>query len=402
MRDRTAVDTIKGYFYQFDYSIYKIMNLDEDEGITVEGIEDVDVHTATEEAAVQCKYYSKSEYNHSVIAKPIRLMLSHYKEVKDGIKPSIKYYLYGIFKSGTDKLVLPIDNTFLKEHFLTYTQAKKVYKHHINLGLSDVDLNDFLNKLTININGKNYDEQVKEVIYLLRKNFYCSEFEAENFYYNNALKVIKDISTKSNISERFITKKEFVKSIDKSQVLFNEWFIKYKGKKQFFASIRNEYFAMLNVLPFERFFLIEIDKYNYKRSVLKELIFIISKKWTRLSKREPNPFCPYVYVHNISPNELCKIKLDLYNEKFKFVDGFVYNGASFSAEAITQEANCHNNIKIKIIDNLDYLRCVLNYTTKTKEVYQFYIKNQYFDVKNDSIKDIKIQIESLNDIKEII
>jgi len=70
MMDRSATDTIKGYFYQFDYSIEQLLSLSNDtDEITVEGIEDIDIESSTESTAVQCKYYSKSEYNHSVISK---------------------------------------------------------------------------------------------------------------------------------------------------------------------------------------------------------------------------------------------------------------------------------------------------------------------------------------------
>ena len=96
MTDRAAVDTIRGYLYQFDHSILQLLNLaNNSDTITVEGIEDIDISSATEETAIQCKYYSKSEYNHSVIAEPIRLMLTHFSEYKKGNVQKIKYILRG-------------------------------------------------------------------------------------------------------------------------------------------------------------------------------------------------------------------------------------------------------------------------------------------------------------------
>ena len=78
-RSRAAVDTIKGYYYQFDYFILQLISLvNETDTVTIEGIEDVDVFEEKEIVAVQCKYYEKTEYNHSIIAKPIRLMLKDY------------------------------------------------------------------------------------------------------------------------------------------------------------------------------------------------------------------------------------------------------------------------------------------------------------------------------------
>lgn len=182
--DRTAVDTIRGYFYQFDYSIEALLELKNDtDTIVVEGIEDIDISTPTEDTAIQCKYYSKTEYNHSVIAQPIRLMLSHYKEVKDGTVPRIKYIIYGFFKSGQRKLNLPINLTFLKNSFLTYTKEKVQHCHYSELGLNDEDLTEFLSLLSININAKDYNDQLKNILALLKKEFNCSDFEAENFFY---------------------------------------------------------------------------------------------------------------------------------------------------------------------------------------------------------------------------
>lgn len=72
MNDRSAVDTIAGYFYQFDHSILSLMTLvDELDTVALECIEDIDVYTATDTTAIQCKFYAQTEYNHSVI-KPAR------------------------------------------------------------------------------------------------------------------------------------------------------------------------------------------------------------------------------------------------------------------------------------------------------------------------------------------
>ena len=72
MAERTAIDTIRGYFYQFDYSIISLLNLSQDtDSIVVEGVEDVDITTATETTAIQysdnavvinsfSKYYSST------------------------------------------------------------------------------------------------------------------------------------------------------------------------------------------------------------------------------------------------------------------------------------------------------------------------------------------------------
>lgn len=403
MTDRTAVDTIKGYFYQFDYAIAELLGLSSDfDSIIVEGVEDVDLETATENTAVQCKYYAKTEYNHSVIAKPIRLMLDHYKEVTIGDKSRIYYRLYGYFNSGQEKITLPIDITFLKESFLTYTKDKIKYAHHINLNLSDQELDDFLSLLTINIVAMDYENQLKNIFNLLKKTFKCNSFEAENFYYNNALKVIKDIAVEAKVTDRRISKSDFINRINFKRILFNEWFMSFKGMEELFKELRNQYFTNLNSSSFERFFLIEIPDVNYLRSELKELIFTISKKWSKFSPREPNPFCPYLYLNNISPQELLDLKKELHLEDFLFIDGFDFEGADFNPKSISKSINSKNPIKIKIINKLENIDLSIKEITKTKEIFQFYINDPFFNVTYPHTNHVRIQFTKLNDIKKII
>lgn len=403
MRKREATDTIIGYFYQFDYSIKRILELQNlNDTIIIEGIEDVDINTTDEYLAIQCKYYEKTEYNHSIIAEPIRLMLSHFKEVKEGKKRSVHYYLYGHYKSGQQKLEQPITKDFLKKHFLTYTKEKIKRYHHLELKLTDDDLEEFLKKLSINIYAVKYEDQLEEIIDILQNQFKCTRFQAEHYYYNNALKFIKEIAVKKNSSERKISKREFIQGIDKKQYLFNEWFIALKGKKNYLNYLRKEYFSSLNISPFERFFLIEIDQRKYLRSELKELLFIISKKWSKLSNKTPKTFCPYVYLHNLPEEELIEIKTELYKEGFKINDGFVFAGATFSPKAICEPATPGNEIKLKIINNVNYIDLIIDEINNTKEIYQFYIFQPFYNLDNPGIKHIKFQIQEIKDIKEVI
>lgn len=70
MKDRSAVSTLKGYFYQFDFTILQLLKLERmTDKIMVEGIEDVDVSSADSKIAIQCKYYEGTEYNHSEISE---------------------------------------------------------------------------------------------------------------------------------------------------------------------------------------------------------------------------------------------------------------------------------------------------------------------------------------------
>ena len=403
MNSRSATDTIKGYFYQFDYSIKKILEChNPNDSITVEGIEDIDVKTATDETAIQCKYYAKTEYNHSVIGKPIRLMLSNFITEKNNGKTPIEYSLYGYYNSGHHKLVLPLTVNELKDNFLTYTENRVKQYHHINVGASDVDLGDFISHLKIDINAQEYDVQLKSIFDFLKSSFNCNDFEAEHFYYNNALNTIRKLAIENEVTKRVITKSEFLNKIDSKSVLFNKWFIEFKGLKKYFKELRAEYFTSLNSSSFDRFFLIEIDDTHYLRAYVKELIFLISKKWSKISQRESNPFCPFIYLHGIEETELIALKRELANEEFVFTDGYLFKGSDFNPKSILIRPDFNNGILIKFLNEKNHIDLVLAESRKTKEIYQFYF-NQPFYVNNaNALKHIKIQIKDLNHIKEII
>lgn len=403
-KDRSATDTILGYFYQFDRSILEILKLPSDnDSVVVEGIEDIDVRTATGETAVQCKYYEKTEYNHSIIAKPIRFMLSHYKQLMDSHCAPINYCVYGRYHSGQDKLVLPIDVGFLKKHFLTYVRKGVSRAHHVELGLSDTALKDFLVHLKVDVNARPYHSQLEDVASLLKTHFTCSDFEARHFYYNNALVTIKDLAIRQAVKSRTITKKAFITEINKKEPLFNLWYIQLKGREQYFKEIKKAYFTLpLNTSPNERFFLMEIPASRYALADLKTIMLCIQKKWSKLSQREGQSYCPYIYVHGLPSDALVTIKTALRDEGCCCVDGYDFLGATFCSKSILRQPTFGNGIKLKIISEIDCLKSVIIGTSKTTEVYQFHIGKPFFKMEDSHVRHIQIQVEDLRDIQGAI
>ena len=407
MTNRSAVDTIRGYFYQFDLSILSILELESlEDSVEIECIEDIDIRTATEVIATQCKYYAKTEYNHSVIKDAIKHMLSHFKESQLGRESDVLYSIKGHYASGQEKLDCGVDVNFLKEHFLTYSKgkgsSKVMHYHHTDLELSDADLGEFLKRLTIDIRAKEFNQQYSEILCAIKKNVSATQLSAEYFYYNNALAVIRELSIQSDSVNRTITKKEFLTRINTSTVLFNEWFIKKKGKAAHYKAIRKEYFTELNISPYERFFLVEVDPSSYIRSDLKALLFKLAKKWAKLSAREPSPFCPYIYVHGVSCDELIALKTELFLEEFKILDGHDFQGADFSYRSLVQKATHGNGIKLKVLNTLLNAEQTVRAISTTRCIYQFYINNSYFDYDEPAVRHVKIQVENLSDIQLII
>jgi hypothetical protein len=404
MTDRSAVDTIRGYFYQFDHSILRVLQLSNPgDSIAVECIEDVDIYTATEITAVQCKYYFGTEYNHSVIKPAVRYMLSHFKAIRDEGKQVVRYSLCGHFNAGQHKLTLPIDVAFLKQHFLTFSERKVERRHHDELGLRDADLAEFLSVLDVDINAASFENQFAQVIRELQTAYGCTPFTAEYFYYNNALALMRELSIQPLPANRAITKRAFLERSDTSSVLFNEWFVRKKGEKAHFAALRKEYFTGLNLSPFERFFLVEVDPITLVRSDLKDVLHLLSKKWSKTTKRDgKSSFCPYVYVHGLPADELVGLKKELATEGFGFIDGHDFHGADFNVKSIAKPATHDNGIKLKVLNSIVDLEATVGAVTKTREVYQFHLGKSYFEPANKAVKHVQIQLQKLTDIKAII
>jgi len=404
MTDRSAVDTIRGYFYQFDYSILRLLRLpDPGDSIDVECIEDVDIRTATERTAVQCKYYEGTDYNHSVIKPAVMYMLTHFKETRVDGKPVIRYCLRGHYRAGQHKLSLPIHVAFLKQHLLTYSEQKREHRHHEELSLSDPDLAVFLSVLDVDINAVSFETQFAQVIRELQTAYSCTPFTAEYFHYNNALAMMRELSTHPHQDKRTITKKAFLERSNTSSVLFNEWFVRKKGEKAHFSALRKTYFSSLNLSPFERFFLIEVDPGTLVRSDLKDVLHTLSKKWTKTTKRDGSfSFCPYVYVHGLPADELLALKKELATEEFGFIDGHDFCGADFNVKSIAKAATHDNGIKLKVLNSIADLKATVDAVKKTRHVYQFYLEKSYFDPANEAVTHVQIQLQQLKDIKAII
>ncbi len=230
MTTRAADATIKGYYYQFDTSILKLLELRTNaDSITIEGIEDIDINTATEATAIQCKYLSKPRFINSAVREPITLMLEHF--VNPATSNDYKYVLYAHFENEIPGNEPNIDLNKLKE-ILTYTENKIVKHYHTDNGITDAKLSAFITQFKL-IFGKEFNTQQQEVIQKLKAKFNCSEFEADTLYYNNALRIVIDKAIKKNVGQRILSKADFINGIDCSKKLFNEWFIRLRSKKEY-------------------------------------------------------------------------------------------------------------------------------------------------------------------------
>lgn len=334
MTIRSADATIKGYYYQFDTSILKILELTKDsDSITVEGIEDIDIRTATETTAVQCKYLSKPHFVNSAVRKPIVLMIDHFINPKT--PNDLKYILYSHFENETQGNEPLIDLDKLKE-ILTYTEQKTKKHYEIENGISDNKLIKFLSQFKL-VFGKEFKIQQAEVVQKLKALFSCSEFEADTLYYNNALRIIVDKSIEKDSIKRNIKKGNFIKTIDCSKKLFNEWFIKIRTKKAYLNLSANALKSTRALEPVKTKTIIlgkEILIADNKELPIHSFIDNLISKYYKLNYSMRNSK-PLMLVLDYSLLEINEIKKKLIDNEVIFNDG--YENLKFSPSIFNKE-----------------------------------------------------------------
>lgn len=397
VRSREAISTIKGYYYQFDYFILQLLQLQDDEdSVRIEGIEDVDIVSDDCTMAVQCKYFDGTPCSPTVIGKAVRPMIKHFAYNKE---LRLSYKLYGHYKSGEDSITMPLTVEYIKQKFCTYTESNKKHILHDELSLSDEDLKNFLERFDLQLYADSYESQIEKIIAELQTMLHCTEFDARYFYYINAVAFVKDVAVKKSASARTVTKSKFRAAIGKRHDLFDHWYVEYVGLEKYYKAARRQFFSQVNISPKSRFFLIECDN-SIGDIDIARLVMQISEKWSKLSLREQKPFCPYVYLHGINAHRLVAIKGILLENDFHVWDGHEYKGAEFSPSSITRPVNHYLGVKIKIINEMNQILDVLNMCTDAKEVFQFYLRKPFYTQSRYLHKEF--QIQTTNDVLKIV
>ena len=130
------------------------------------------------------------------------------------------------------------------------------------------------------------------------------------------------------------------------------------------------------------------------------IVMKISDNWSRLSQREQNPFCPFIFLHGLSPQRLVEVKNILLDNDFHIWDGYEFKDAVFSPTSLVRPVNRHIGVKAKMINRKSQISDVLNACTGAKELYQFYISKPYFSESKYILK--TFQLRSTEDILKII
>ena len=421
-KSRAAISTIKGYFYQFDKSILEILEQsNETDMVTIEGVEDIDIENSDERNFIQCKYYEKTDFDNSIIRKPIQLMFRHYLENRTDPKDkNFTYRLYGYYNKGHEKL-LELTTENLRTYFLDFSKYGVIdesgnsnYQIKNKKGevifeetVEDDDIEDFKNHLFIDIKADSYENQIEKIKSKIQNDLSDYSEEDIELIYFNALKIIKDLACEHNIEKRQISKKEFWDRIKTKNYYFERWMSELLEWKNYKKNIHKKYFPRVsNLSPAHRFFLLDCqgESVNNVKNVISE----ISRKYSRLIHQ----FSPYVYLYNtLNVDFVTELKEKLYEDGCFFKDGFPFKNSKFRFQEMLIKPDKFNGISVRILEHPINLSIVLQKLVEVERVDQLPINLYIFNKSNQLNLEIgnldnrdysKINIRQIIDILDII
>lgn len=308
---READYTIKGFLYQFNKTLIKLLDEPDTNTIIVEGIvEDIDVHTPSGLKVIQCKYHETiDKFRLSDITKPVLQMLSHFA---DNSNSSIEYILYAYFEgespgikplteediesilstnnkdyivSYIPKIIKPADPTIdqlVKKDKKTSDEKNEIVRYYRATQLAPcIDIGKFLQVFILEF-GKSFEQISIDVKNKLVNEGFSKE-DVDELFYPNAIQRIAELSIMHCEEDRKITKRKLLAYIKETKkTAITRWTrelqtydkLLKKRREQLHANlqknIRSRYFIIDpemiddfddNIITFLQEF---IEKYNFK------------------------------------------------------------------------------------------------------------------------------------------
>lgn len=415
---RQANSTIKGYLYQFNKSIFEILSAADDASITLEGIiEDIDIDSANSSTTVQCKYHEDKKYQISSVAEPILEMLCHYQKSVT-LNKDISYILYAYYKENEDG----VDKDAFVEHITTtnnkdillgyyhqiYTIPKadsNILKTALKPRKNEEDKKQLLEyykthrsslKLCVNIDAfwekfeyqkaERYDTLCEKVIDKLSE--VTDKQTAEALYYPNAFSHISYLSSKADVAERRITKKELLAFLaEQESVLVTRWSLTALDKTKLLRNKKASLSAHFRSNSEIRAFIFGKKFVEENSNNIMPFIYEYIEKYYKKRQLQKPP----IFIFDDCEGIMNKTILGLYNYQKHVNSGMI--AQSFMADSFINNTGCSNQIscKMTLLENAttDLLeKCNVNQLFIVGNIDVNCISSNYFLEKLD-IEDIK-------------
>lgn len=229
-RSRAANASIMGYAYQLDLTTLEILAAEDEDTITVEGCEDIDLERGAGQESVQCKYLAAAKYSLVGLRKPLRPMLGAFV---DGRRCDYRLYVHYGDPTGVPE-TLTVDE--LKEA-LTETKRKPTRTVLYYEGIADTKLKAFLEHFIIQP-GPEFEKQQAQVGAELCTALAATAADVRDLHYPKALSIILGLATQPSETQRRITRAEFIALLDTRPELYTRWHGEIVGAERMRALLR--------------------------------------------------------------------------------------------------------------------------------------------------------------------
>ena len=369
---RQANSTIKGYSYQFNKSILEILQAEEYAEIVLEGvIEDIDIHSPTSTTTIQCKYHEDKKFQISSVVPPILEMLCHYCECAY-LGKSISYILYAYYADNVGSIDIAefvkfLESTMDKDIMLKYfhriysipdsailsiaNKSKRnnlekeellnYYKTNRNSLSLRVNIQDFWNSFTY-VKAEQYDDLQAKVIQELEN--ITDHDTAKALFYPNAFSRVAYLSSKSDRSDRTITKSDFVDYLlNQKSVLLTSWAIEILGKEQILKAKKEYLSSAFASNPDVRAFVFSDAFLEASGNKIVTFIHEYISKYFRKRKLHKPPI--FIFGNNHA-DLMQSTLLELYKYQEPVNTGYL--GSVFLEDSFISNTNCSPNFSCKI------------------------------------------------------
>jgi hypothetical protein len=377
--NREATSSIRGYLYQFDATIFSILNASDNAVIKVEGIEDFDISYGQCITANQCKYYESQELNNSTLRDVMLPMLEDFSRRSTTNQKLINYTLYGHFKNSSSIIThASIENikTILTRKTRVDDAAERSFKTveiWNERGYHDEFLGRFCKSFKIVIASEFYEHR-KNIIKKISETFNCSEIESEHYYYPTCVKIVSDLAIAKKSSGREIRREHFLEQLRPQKALFSVWQSRELSREKYCKMMRQKYFSSLNNEISQRFFIIEGVHSEDVRDIV-NITHHIKNKWSthELARKPDKERCaPFVYFRDFSSEMMDSLLSTLYIQGVSFTDGYPFRGSPFTIEHLFRPQTRDNRLSLRLIYSNAELDSALASVRSELSIFQFF------------------------------
>lgn len=330
---RAANATIKGYLYQFVYSLIQALT---NETTRVEGIEDIDVSTPQGLQAVQVKYRESTEWSLSSIRDAIRPMLESYSSNQE------LFFTLFIHTKVQPQTHIPTNLTveMLKKCLVSYTKDKKAGKriteNYYNSYKPEL-LKGFVSHLQIKEAGVLEDLE-KEAITTLASTLHCSQSEAKILHLMRGVGYIQKVAAKKSDSERIIEKKLLIDFLNVKDIIYNVWHKELVSSELFEKEIVHK----LRNLDYGKCSMQRTLYVSFKQNEVSDFVRVaelLSCSITDQGVRRLSNTLPWTIIVDGEASVLREFKQHILDKNIEFNDGhedIEFNSKLFASEPLVQ------------------------------------------------------------------